>query len=248
MKYASMQALESHISAPRFQTYLVKAEGDKQLALALYQWNIRASAAVTSSTGMVEVQLRNTIDRALRRWNSLQIHPTSGDRYHSDWLDNPASPLKDIINPTGQRGRQDPPTLRDRAKASLKGIDGRLSKPNPSHDDLVAGLTFGSWRWILPSPRAASARNDRVRIWNEALAPCFSDSRTVIYGWVDQLWFARNRASHLEPFLDEQGLTSIHRSSIRLLNSMNPMAAAWFAGQRFIPDILELCPDPSCLR
>lgn len=248
MKNASAQALESHISTPRFQTYLAKANGDRQLALALYQWNIRASAAVTSSTGMVEVQLRNSMDQALRHWNSSQTHPSTGFHYGAGWLDAPASPLKDIINPKGKNGKPDPPTMRARAADTLRAIDGSITKPNPTHDDLVAGLTFGSWRWILPSHKATSKNNDRVRIWNEALAPNFSDPRTVVYGWVDRLWFARNRASHLEPFLDERGLMHVHRSSVRLLKSMNPLAADWLAGQQFIPDVLRSCPDISLLR
>ena len=241
MKKSTIEALKSHISAPRFQTFLDLAGGDPILALDLYQWNIRASGAVIASTGMVEVQLRNSFDQALRQWNSLQRHPRTGYRYGANWIDEPASPLRDIINPAGRK------TLRERAEDALKDIDGQPLKPNPNHDDLIAGLTFGTWRWLLPQPRVTSPRNDRLRIWNQALAPCFVSAnggvpRNVVYGWVNFLWFYRNRASHLEPFIDPQVLISVHRTSARLLHSMNPSAAAWFAGQQFLPLIHRQFP------
>lgn len=245
MKNSTRQALSAHISQPRLQTYLHFASNDLGRALSLYQWNIRASAAVISSTGMVEVQLRNSLDEALRQWNSNQQFSSGNGYYGPDWLQNPASPLKDIINPPGQK------TMQARAEDSLRGLDGTSTKRNPTHDDLVAGLTFGSWRYLLPSPIASSPKNDRIRMWNDSLGACFKDRsnsaqlhlpRNVVYNWVNQLCFARNRASHLEPFLEPTRLITIHRVSARLLNSLNPAAASWFASQRFLPDIVADYP------
>ena len=245
MQKATIDSLRSHISEPRFGRYLAEAGGDPRLALELYQWNIRASAAVVSSTGMVEVQLRNSLDQALRSWNSAQTDPTTHARYGTDWLQRPASPLRDVINPKGEK------EMWVRAHRSLLGIDGKPSKLNPSHDDLIAGLTFGTWRFLLPSPKAKSKKNDRIRIWNEALCFPFKErtassqqlvSRNVVYGWVNCLWYYRNRASHLEPFLEHAELKRIHRTSARLLNSLNPDAASWFAGQQFLPEVANQHP------
>lgn len=245
MQKATVNSLRSHISEPRFGRYLAEAGNDPYQALKLYQWNIRASAAVVSSTGMVEVELRNSLDRALRQWNSSQIDPVTHGRYDAEWLRRPASPLRDVINPQGKK------EMWVRANQTLVGMDGKPLKKHPTHDDLIAGLTFGSWRFLLPSPNATSKKNDRIRIWEEALCFSFKDRsnspqqflpRTVVYGWVNLLWYFRNRASHLEPFLEPGELQKIHRTSARLLNSLNPEAASWFAGQQFLPDVAKQYP------
>lgn len=116
MQKATVNSLRSHISEPRFGRYLAEAGNDPYQALKLYQWNIRASAAVVSSTGMVEVELRNSLDRALRQWNSSQIDPVTHTRYDAEWLRRPASPLRDVINPAGKErdvGKGKPNTCRD---------------------------------------------------------------------------------------------------------------------------------------
>ena len=63
----------SRIPAPRFATYLAETDSGQgpnpYTALDLYLWNIEAAAAVTSTTSIVEVALRDCIDQQLRIWN-----------------------------------------------------------------------------------------------------------------------------------------------------------------------------------
>lgn len=247
MKAQTGRAITSAISSNRFQTYLNAANGNKERALELYLWNVEAAAAVISTTGMVEVQLRNSINDALQRWNMEQPVTTPGRTraYSADWLTDPAPKLAQIISRPNQR------PLWENALKTMKDINGNVTKPNPTHDDLVAGLTLGSWTSLLPIPTAGS-RNARVHIWENALQSKFQsrskhnqypcENRNAVYYWANCVRYARNRASHLEPLLDNSELLLFHRTSIRLLHSMNADTASWLAGQAYIPKVMRRRP------
>lgn len=53
------------LSAPRFATYLAEKNGDKEKALALYQWNLETSAAFLVPLQICEVSVRNSIVTAI---------------------------------------------------------------------------------------------------------------------------------------------------------------------------------------
>lgn len=53
------------LTAERLGSYLHAADGDIAGAFALYEWNMEVAAAALSLTGMVEVVLRNTLDRQM---------------------------------------------------------------------------------------------------------------------------------------------------------------------------------------
>ncbi|UGT69143.1 hypothetical protein LTT66_02720 [Nocardia gipuzkoensis] len=65
-----------YLSSPRMAPHLTAASGDRDLALALYQWNLQLAAALQEVLGVVEVVVRNAIDEQLRAWN-----PTRGRDY-----------------------------------------------------------------------------------------------------------------------------------------------------------------------
>lgn len=108
----------------------------------------------------------------------------------------------------------------------------------PTHDDYVAGTSFGSWAYLLPRPNAGN-KNHRVILWNETFSTHFHKNRDQIYIWVRALVFARNRASHLEPVHKEDDLMKVHRTAIRLTNAFNPAGASWIAGQAIIPNLIK---------
>lgn len=248
MKAQTVDSLVTALSDPRFETYKQHAENSRQKALELYLWNIQMAGAVTATTGMVEVQLRNSINRALTRWNPQQAVTTPGRTtpYSSNWLQDPAPKLAQIIAQPGKK------PLWKSALPALRDENGQFRKPQSQwiHDDFVAGLTFGAWTYLLPVPNAGP-RNPRRYLWENALKYEFSardrnpftyESFGVIYYWSKTVQYARNRASHLEPLLDAAEVTRYHRASHRLLNSMNPAAASWLAGQSYIPNVLSSRP------
>jgi hypothetical protein len=58
-------ALVDILSADRFSTYLLWAEGDVALAERLYSYNVQLSADFYSSLHMLEIALRNRVDESL---------------------------------------------------------------------------------------------------------------------------------------------------------------------------------------
>jgi hypothetical protein len=59
-------ALADLITSARLSSYLAASRGDLGGALALYDWNTRAAAAVLASSAMVEVIVRNSLDGSLQ--------------------------------------------------------------------------------------------------------------------------------------------------------------------------------------
>lgn len=248
MKTQTTSSIITALSDPRFQTYKQHVCNDEKKALDLYLWNIEMSRAVIATTGMVEVQLRNSINQALVRWNLQQpvTDPARSTPYSAGWLRDPAPKLAQVINPPNK------PEYWKKAIPSLKNEQGVLKKPmhQQTHDDLVAGLSFGSWTYLLPKPNAGD-NNARKFLWEDALSLEFKarpgtgyiyESHGTIYNWANAVQYARNRASHLEPLLNTDEIIWYHRAAHRLLNSLNPAASSWLAGQNYIPKTLSLKP------
>lgn len=57
--------LQHHLSPPRFGPYLAQCHGDAEDAEALYTWNAEISAAMWEPLSLLEVALRNAIDRQM---------------------------------------------------------------------------------------------------------------------------------------------------------------------------------------
>jgi hypothetical protein len=223
--HETLAMLERCLPAQRLRTYRSTAGGTLGDTMDLYMWNIDAAGAVLRITGLVEVLLRHTIDSLLRQWNLDNCGS-------EDWIRHPARPLEYIVRPQGQ------PTKWWENRSTAEGA-------NPTLDDLVAGLPFGTWTSILPSP-TSGVRNPRLAMWRRALSPGFATSggaHEPLYRWAHELRIMRNRASHLRPLLDTGRLTRTHRYSIRLLRTISPEFAQWFAGLAWIPQVLAQHPD-----
>lgn len=120
-------ALADLITSARLSSYLAASRGDLGGALALYDWNTRAAAAVLASSAMVEVIVRNSLDRSLQRWADRR-------RGGIDWFD--AAPLD-------AQGQADVTKARDRAT--------RRRRDPEIHGKVVAELSFGFWRYLVAS-------------------------------------------------------------------------------------------------
>lgn len=64
--------LQDLITTERLGSYLKWAGGDLNRAFELYEWNMEASAAALSVAAMVEVIVRNALDRELTAWASAR--------------------------------------------------------------------------------------------------------------------------------------------------------------------------------
>lgn len=106
------------LSAARFNTYLTWVGNDQEMALRLYTYNTHLCAALGGPLHMLEVTLRNTVDRQM-----IAAHGP-------DWLLAPPAGLLTAYQATTiQKAIR---TLRDQGKAL-------------THDPLVAELSFGFW-------------------------------------------------------------------------------------------------------
>lgn len=218
------QLILATIPHVRLQNYLDRALEGPEHSARLYLWNSYMAAVVQRSTGLVEVQLRNAIDMGLRRWNTMH-----GGR--PEWIVNPVGPLTAVVRPAAGR------PLRSYAEtASVSG--------DPTHDDLVAGLSFGSWVRLLPRPGATSG-NPRTVLWNEALKSALGAGTEPVTAYgsrLRRLVNVRNRAAHHRPLLEVRLLNDAHRDCVEVLRQLNGPLARWFRAEKWIPKAIAEMP------
>ncbi|MCS6568206.1 hypothetical protein NYQ35_05260 [Curtobacterium flaccumfaciens pv. flaccumfaciens] len=208
--------LERLITADRLRSYAGRT-GSSTEALRLYEWNMRAAAAVMELTGVVEVFARNALDRELCAWASSRTGPP--------WFD---------IAPLDSRGRADLAKARARA--------GREGRRPEVHGRVIAELSFGFWRYLVESRyhtslwvpglhRAFPHGPDNLRI-----------RRSEVARRLQQLHFVRNRAAHHEP-IHARNLQRDHDFALELLGWISPDAASWAEGTTSIEAVLRARPD-----
>ena len=73
------ETIRDLLTPDRLRSYLASCGQDLNRALALYEWNLTASAAVMQTTAMVEVIVRNALDAELVSWATR--------RGSASWLD-----------------------------------------------------------------------------------------------------------------------------------------------------------------
>ncbi len=120
--------LLAYITVERLGSYLGGAcDGDLKRAFQLYEWNMRASASVMELTSMIEVIVRNALDRELKVWAARRQPGAS-------WFD---------IAPLDTHGRADVSKARSRAT--------RGGKREEVHGRVIADLSLGFWRYLVES-------------------------------------------------------------------------------------------------
>lgn len=207
--------LLGHISVPRWSTYLTAAHSDPARALELYEWNLTASAATHTVLSIVEIALRNTMDRSLRAWN-----PTQGQGHMDEWTITPCSLIRKLT-----RDGEDLDSARSRAENAV----GKRRTPN--HDDIVAHLAFGTWRYLLPT---SSANNERAVLFSQAFGAQAPTQAFPHWTWaphmlgreVADLHRLRNRIAHHEPLMNSN-LAGRLETARRVLGAIDPALASW---------------------
>lgn len=220
--------LAGRISAPRLAPYLAAASGNHKDALRLYGWNIDLSGAAYEALHAFEVVLRNAIDQELCTWNATQTDRATGAPHSSDWLMDPAHLLRRLLN-------RDLAKAQNRARTAL-----RTSGRQAGHPDVLAQLTFGTWRFLLPD-------RDRGRqlLWRQALHHAFTHGNPTpraLVGDVDSIYRLRNRVAHLEPLLAQGAVRAEYLAMRRVLASIDPVAEQWFISRQRITAALRNRP------
>ena len=185
-------------------------------ALALYDWNGRATAAAIQTVGMSEVLVRNAMDAALLDW--------ARKAGRSDWLDAlplDARGLADIVE----------------AKRRVARLRGRAT----NRDQIIPELSFGFWRY-LAAPRYLTAI--WMPALRNAFPHGHRDSRTrrrEVEARLIRLNATRNRAAHHEP-LHRRDIQADLDAAIDLATWIAPEVGVWVASQSMIPAILAAKP------
>lgn len=110
-----------YLTSERLGSYLTAVDGDVRRAFALYEWNMRAASSVMELTSMIEVVVRNALDRELRSWADLK-------QPGSEWFDTV---------PLDHQGTLD-----------LRKARGRATRNNTRsevHGRVIAELSLGFW-------------------------------------------------------------------------------------------------------
>jgi hypothetical protein len=205
------------LSPPRFGRYLSVA-GSAGQAAELYAWNGRLSGAVHEELGMLEVVLRNALDRQLIKYHQLTFN---GDgRWYADrrmpWQ---SARMADQL---------------ERARAQATGNRRFPELPGK----VIAELTFGFWRYILAAPYQST-------LWAPALRHAFPHlhpaRRATVYQLVDRLNSVRNRVAHHEP-IHCLNIGARHNEVLLTASWIDPAAAAWIAETSRVTTVLETRP------
>ena len=193
------------ISSDRLQPYRLQS-GTEQDALKLYKHNILLSEALYPSLHMLEVVLRNNLERVLIQ----EFGPTWYQLSRFTYL---------LVRENGQltvEGKQLRRAINELAKARKPLVSGRV----------VAELNFSFWTRLL----GRSYENYIWRPYNRIIFPDARASDREIRQIRDDLTsirFLRNRVAHHEPIWNDPQLQSKHAAITRLLSWLNADAATY---------------------
>lgn len=208
----------------RLAPYLKAANNREQDALRIYIWHLRLTSSIQELLGVVEVVLRNAIDRELCAWN---IQEGKG----ASWLlAQPASPLAKLTN--GKR----PEAVRN-AEKTLENRDASHPRHQAAitHDDVLSAVMFGMWKDLMPNHGVGSSENNREnrnrkRMWDEAIINAFPHANDPngeeTYWRILRLHQLRNRASHMDSLLGIDILDRVLDVN-NLMKSIDPHVAEW---------------------
>jgi hypothetical protein len=215
------QAKERLLGGARIARYRADCGGDLVRATRLFDWNLRMAGAVYESLYIFELALRNTMDLQLRTWNRAQ-------GFGEEWLVTPDPRLERLLRPSTLH------TARSRAVTVARRA-GRA----PLHDDIVAQITFGTWRYLLPS----NSSIPKQRLWTDCLNGAFPNWSA---GWppivrrVEIVHDLRNRVAHLES-LHRQELRKARQAMRHVVSAMGKDSSEVFgASERMLIVIQEL--------
>lgn len=207
------------LTAERLGSYLRWSGGDLESAFALYEWNMTASAAVMHTTGMVEVVVRNAMDRALQELETKRGWPS--------WIDGA---------PLDHRGRADIRKARDRAT--------RFGKDPEVHGKVVAELTLGFWRYLVASRYLTTMWTPALhRAFRHGPADKLQRQRRVDQHLKNLLWI-RNRAAHHEP-IHRRDLARDRAAAIEVATWVDREAGAWVGDLATLDAIVAAKPARS---
>ncbi|REJ03929.1 hypothetical protein DY023_16570 [Microbacterium bovistercoris] len=212
------------VGEPRLLRLLADTDGDLLLSQELFAWNVRASGAAMEAIHVFELILRNAIDRELRTWNE-------GMDGTPEWLLHPHPYLLRALNPSEL----------SKTVSRARRIAAEHGRP-VNHDDVLAQMSLGAWRYILPS----KANKSKQKLWKVAIKNAFPAwpgnwPAESIVTRVANVHGLRNRVAHLEP-LHRYDLRRVRRDMRSVCHAVGPDAARFFVQTERLLPIIESNP------
>lgn len=226
--------IEDWLGAPRFQKYLDTCQGDRSLALELYEWNVSLGQALMRDIAHFEIALRNAYNNAVSRNWSGRDH----------WLLDAESPAVMPI----WRIKRDKSGLKRGSDVNFfnrRSVDSAIRKcggVNATPGHVIAELSFGFWSSLT------SAANEKS-IWVPYLHHAYPQGtdRGPVDKSISAINKVRNRIAHHEPIFDRQRTPEldpgvVSTSILTTLGLLNQDAAAHVGSTSRVAEVLGQRP------
>ena len=222
--------LESILSVERLEPYLSAVRANKENALKLYELNSRLSAAFYKPLQVLEISVRNSMNKKL------------SERYSEDWYNN----RHDIFHQkTMQRIKKIKTILQEKGSTI-------------SNCRIVSTLPFGFWVSLLNRDRSISTTNKHdyeMTLWRPVLRRAFPYgerlTRKKAYRQLNESRILRNRIAHHEPIF-ERDLTEDYVQILEIIGWVSPLAQEWTeinnSVQNDLNALSELLPQTHYLK
>lgn len=204
------------LSEPRLRPYLNDAGQDLERAWSTYLWANELSGALHAQISLVEVAIRNALDRAVSAWNVA-----NGGSAEWTLPGNAQEPLYALLKDDLNKAR------RAAAREAVLRTTGHPRQGvTAGHDDIVAQLMFGTWVKLLRPMSKVESPHRQVALWSAGLNTAFpgadqSDAgRAKIGKQLDSIRRLRNRVAHHDNLLGvktssrlNQMLSLVHKAN-----------------------------------
>ena len=190
------------LSESRLHRYGLKSLPEKEV-LARYRWNLALSEAFYPALSLMEVALRNNIDRALSGLTDDYL-----DENWLGWVSTPWMISKGLPNP-----EQDA-LIKTKQKLAR-------TAPHYTRGKLVAELNFGFWAGLFKSYYHPKLWINRHKPLHKVFPGDTSLKALTVYKRLDTIRLLRNRIAHHEAIFERKNLVVEHRSIMTLIRAMD---------------------------
>lgn len=206
------QILEAKLSTPRMARYLTSHQGEHDRATAAYVHNMKIAEAWVSLFHVLEVALRNGIQKEL-------TFAYSRRDWYEAWPDSDDPGLKKLYGKIAE------------AKREL-----RARKVAVTADNIVAELSFGFWTSLFNRTTIIGLSKPLMRVFHHC--PKGMRKPDNIRARLNKGRDLRNRCFHHEPLL-WQPLLQLHRDMLEIIQWIDPGLHEWIKSHDRVPATLH---------
>ncbi|MBZ9783531.1 hypothetical protein K9857_18545 [Pseudomonas sp. REP124] len=204
------QTLEAKLSTPRMSRYLKGYQGNQDHAAQAYVHNMRIAESLVSIFHVLEVALRNGIQREMER-----------EYKRDDWYEEFNGDNADL--------RASYAKVTD-AQAALRKRGTKLCA-----DNITAELSFGFWTALFNRKAFVKLSRPLMRVFH--YCPKHSKNADIIRSRLNKARDLRNRCFHHEPLL-WQPLFELHRDITEIVQWIDPGLCTWIKTHDRLPSAL----------